>query len=54
MAIRNSHFSLQEYLNVVVVVVSILEITYSAFGKRISREVKHHVYVKWQTRISTT
>ena len=39
MAIRNSHFSLQEYLNVVVVVVSILEITYSAFGKRISREV---------------
>ena len=54
MAIRNSHFSLQEYLNVVVVVVSVLEITYSGLGKRISREVKHHVYVKLQTRISTT
>ena len=33
MAIRNSHFSLQEYLNVVVVVVSILEITYSGLEK---------------------
>ena len=54
MAIRNSHFSLQEYLNVVVVVVSILEIAYSAFGKRISREVKHHVYVKRQMGICTT
>ena len=54
MATRNSHFSLQEYLNVIVVVVSILEITYSAFGKRISREIKHHVYVKRQTQISTT